>query len=154
MRSTTTVDLLVATYMLTALLAFCAPPWSWAWLGAPESQALIFADATRTEVPAPVPPPLPGQEATRTCANGEPGPCDSVELREHANATSPEPLPSAGALLPAAARVDPVSGDPAKRARAAHRCTCAALDPACGCLPTATPCIGADADAGMPCRYF
>lgn len=146
-------DLLVAVYVLTAL-SVLAQPWSWTWVGTPASQESIIADSTRAVVPAPVLHAHPGQEATRTCANGEPGPCDSNELSDHAKATSPEPQPSSSVFLPAAARVDPVSGDPAKRARAEHRCTCAALDPACGCLPTATPCIGADADAGMPCRYF
>ena len=154
LRSAPRINLLVTGCVLATLVATWAQPWSWKWVDPSSPQGQIHADSTQAVELRTATKARPGQEVKRTCANGEPGPCESDELRATDNAAIPEPLPSASVFAPAAAKADPVSGDPSKRARAGNRCTCAALDPACGCLPTATPCIGADPDAGMPCRYF
>jgi hypothetical protein len=108
-----------------------------------DGPSIVVADGSRAawakSDPASVPTPAPAEEVR----------CNEPTEPDHTVKQDPPAVPA-----PSRVRSDPMTGDTTKRAPASKGCACAALDPACACLPLASPCPVPGAAADGPCRYF
>jgi hypothetical protein len=106
--------------------------------------SLVVADGSRTA----------WEKSERASVQPAPAPAENSRCNEP---TEPDQtVKQDPPVVAPAARVhsDPLTGDTAKRVAATKGCTCAALDPACACLPLASPCPVPGAGSDGPCRYF
>jgi hypothetical protein len=84
----------------------------------------------------------------------EPAPAEEIRCNEPTEPDQSVKQDPPAVQPPARVHPDPLTGDSVKRAPVAKGCACAALDPACACLPLASPCPVPGGSPDGPCRYF